>query len=66
MNIQKLKKAYNSREHKIYLKGYKPYCVICNRRAGIFHAYCGPLSNKRKRNWKKFRKNQYIRKTDLK
>lgn len=58
---KKCKLATTNREYNIALKGWKPYCLICNRRCGIFDAYCGPRSNKWKkiRNWKKYRKHQW-------
>ena len=55
----KWKKSSHNREYKIMQKNYNVYCVICNRRAGIFHAYCGPRSYKKNRNWKSYRKTQW-------
>lgn len=57
--MKKLKKVTTNREYNILLKNYKVYCIICNRRAGVFNAYCGPKSNKKQKNWKKFRKTKW-------
>jgi hypothetical protein len=48
-----------NRVYKILQKNFKVYCTICNRGAGIFDAYCGPGSDKKQKNWKRFRKTQY-------
>ena len=48
--MKKLKKAETNKEYKVYLKNYKCYCIICNKRAGIFNAYCGPQSKKQNKN----------------
>ena len=58
-NIQKLKDAKSNREYNIIRKNYKCYCITCNRRAGIFDAYCGPRSNKTQKSWKLFRTHQW-------
>ena len=58
-NIAKLKNISNNREYNIVRKNYKCYCIVCNRRAGIFHAYCGPLSEKKIKTWKSFRKTKW-------
>ena len=55
----KLKNAITNREYVVALKTSTAYCIICNRRAGIFHAYCGPISNKRIKTWKNFRKTKW-------
>ena len=51
--------AQNRREYTILEKSWKVYCTICNKRAGMFDAYCGPRSNKQLKNWKQFRKTKY-------
>ena len=57
---EKWKKLSHNREYKIEQKNYKTYCFICNRRAGIFNAYCGPFRNQKKnRSWKSYRKTQW-------
>ena len=55
----KLKSIIYNREYKIIQKNYKTYCIICNRRCGRYNCYCGPLSNKKNRSWKQYRKKQY-------
>lgn len=57
--MKKLKKAETNKEYNVYLKNYKCYCVICNKRAGIFNAYCGPQSKKQNKNWKQYRKTKW-------
>lgn len=58
--IKKCLEVVHNRTFKILSKNYKVYCVTCNRRVGIFNAYCGPCRRVGTlRNWKKFRKTQY-------
>lgn len=58
----KWKKVCNNREYNILLKNYKYYCHICNKRAGIFNAYCGPHSKKQNKSWKQNKlKKQYMK-----
>jgi len=59
MNKKRLNESHNSREYNILLKGSEVYCPICNRRAGVFNAYCGPKSEKVFKNWKQFRKTKW-------
>jgi hypothetical protein len=59
MNVSPLRTIVNNKQYKVVQKNYKVYCVTCNRRAGRFDAYCGPLSYKKNRNWKQYRKTQY-------
>jgi hypothetical protein len=56
---KKCKLATTNKEYKIALKSWKVYCIICNKRLGVFDAYCGPISNKKNKNWKKYRKHQW-------
>ncbi len=59
-NKRKLLKANNSREYNIILKSTDVYCPICNKRYGVFDAYCGGSYNEKiQKNWKLFRKTQY-------
>jgi hypothetical protein len=60
-NSKKCKRALTNREYKIYLKSYKVYCPTCNKRCGVFDAYCGPKSNsyKKSKNWKEYRQYQW-------
>ena len=58
-NRARCNKAHNNREYNILMKSDVVYCTICNRRAGAFDAYCGPMSKKSFRNWKRFRRTQY-------
>ena len=59
-NRKRLEKANNNREYNILMKSEMNYCYICNRRVGIFNAYCGPNPKEKGiRNWKKYRKFQY-------
>ena len=63
---KKTKSAMTSREYKIAFKNCDVFCVICNRKVGIFDAYCGPSQDnlyKKPRNWKSYRRTQYKIKT---
>jgi hypothetical protein len=57
-NVKNLNLAKTNKEYNITRKNYKCYCIVCNRRAGTFHAYCGPQSNKAQKSWKLFRQQQ--------
>lgn len=59
MKTKKSRLAQTNKEYKVFIKSYKVYCILCNRRAGIFNAYCGPTFNKILKNWKRYRKTQY-------
>jgi len=59
VKVKKLKNSSCSREYTIRMKGYKVYCTVCNRRAGVFNAYCGKESKKQNRNWKNYRKTKW-------
>ena len=59
MKNQKMRVATTNREYNVVMKGYKPYCRICSKRAGRYDAYCGPISLKKLKNWKQFRRTQY-------
>lgn len=59
MKTKWTEKAKTNKEYNIALKNYKCYCMICNRRAGMFNAYCGPQNKKISKNWKQYRKTQY-------
>lgn len=65
-NSKKCKDAVTNREYKIAFKGYKVYCPTCNKRCGIFNAYCGPRSNsyRRTRSWKEHRHHQWKEEKD--
>jgi hypothetical protein len=57
--MKKLKRAETNKEYNHALKNYKCYCMICNKRAGIYNAYCGPKSEKKNKNWKQYRKTKW-------
>ena len=57
--MKKLKKAETNKEYNEALKNYKCYCIICNRRAGVYNAYCGPGNKKKNKNWKQYRKTKW-------
>ena len=52
-------KAQNNREYNILMKNFNAYCPICNRRCGVFDAYCGPISNKKSKNGKEYINTQW-------
>jgi hypothetical protein len=57
-----LNKASDSRTYTMVLKNTDQYCYICCRRAGVYHAYCGPEGNSKgreNRSWKNHRRNQW-------
>ena len=58
----KLAFVIDNRSYNIVLKNTDQYCYICCRRAGRYHAYCGPQSKNREREfrtWKHTRKTQW-------
>ena len=58
-NTKKIKLVCNNRQYCIIMKSYDVYCQVCNKRCGIFDAFCGNPSLKKNRNWKTYRKNQW-------
>jgi hypothetical protein len=62
MKTKKSRLAQTNKEYTVSIKGYKVYCVICNRRAGVFNASCIRNTNKVLKNWKRYRKTQWKQK----
>jgi hypothetical protein len=62
MKTKKSRLARSNKEYKVSIKGYKVYCIICSRRAGVFDAPCIRVSNKVFKNWKKYRNTQWKQK----
>lgn len=56
MRTKWTEKAKTNKEYNVALKNYKCYCTICNKRAGIYNAYCGPVNKKQNKSWKQNKK----------